>query len=424
MVTRTGRTTGRYRGLVVLLVQCCIVIGCVAVTTWAASEVRERQIRDATAERVLAVARSLSDLDQVQQAIGTPDAPAELQPLADLIGESSGVDYVVITDGDGVRLTHPTPAERGRPVSTDPLIALSGSEFVGTESGTLGPTLRAKVPIRRDGVVVGAASVGVLERDIATDLRDGLRALAPWTVGALVVGCVAAALLARGVNRRVRRLEDDVTELDLQRRVSRALRDQTHEFRTRMHVVYGLVESDDSGAALDYIAGLVPVAGPGTHDDSEIADVRLSALIGAVAVELADGGGALRLAPLTTVPHGVLGDDDLSVIANLLSNAVEATDGAGQVQAFVQADESRVEAVIEDDGPGVDPGLVSTLFERGSTTKTPEADHLVRGTGLALVMEVVAARGGHVDVGRSELGGARFAVSLPTAALLTVRGRR
>ncbi|MGJ9421434.1 sensor histidine kinase [Aeromicrobium sp. CF3.5] len=413
-----GFATGRYRGLVVLLVQCCIVIGCVAVTTWAASTIQERQIRDATAERVLAVARSLSALEQVQQAIGAPDASTELQPLADLVGESSGVDYVVITDGEGVRLTHPTPAERGRPVSTDPLIALSGSEFVGTEVGTLGPTLRAKVPIRRDGVVVGAASVGILERDIAADLRDGLWALVPWTLGALIVGCVAAALLARSVSQKVRRLEEDVTELDLQRRVARALRDQTHEFRTRMHVVYGLVESDDSGAALDYIAGLVPVAGPGRRgDDAEIADVRLSALVGAVAVELADGGGELRLAPLTTVAHDVLHDDDLTVIANLLSNAVEATGGDGRVRVFLQADESWIEAVIEDDGPGVAAAVETTLFERGSTTKAAQADHLTRGTGLALVMDVVRARGGHVDVGRSELGGARFAVSLPTATV-------
>lgn len=407
----------RYRGPLVLLVQCLIVIGCVAATTWAASTVQERQIRDATQERVLAVARSLSTLDQVQQAIGAPGAAAELQPLADLVAQSSGVDYVVITDADGIRLTHPTPSERGRPVSTDPAVALSGREFVGTETGTLGPTLRAKVPVRRDGVVVGAASVGVLETDIASDQRDALRALVPWTLGALVVGCLAAALLARGVNRRVRRLEADSTELDVQRRVARALRDQTHEFRTRMHVVYGLVEADDTGAALAYIAGLVPVAGDGGHGGAEIADVRLSALIGAAAVELSEAGGRLEVAPLSTVEPGVLHDDDLTVVANLLGNAVEAA-GSGRVLVFVQADESQVEVVVEDDGPGVSPAVAATLFERGSTTKAAEADHLDRGVGLALVMEVVTDRGGHVDVGRSDLGGARFSVSLPAVAVL------
>jgi two-component system sensor histidine kinase PhoQ len=37
------------------------------------------------------------------------------------------------------------------------------------------------------------------------------------------------------------------------------------------------------------------------------------------------------------------------------------------------------------------------------------------GLGLTIVMELVSAYGGDITIGRSELGGARFDISLPPA---------
>lgn len=409
-----GLRSPRLRNALVLLVQCCVVVGCVAVTTVAASAVQERHLRIETEQRVLAVAQSLAELDQVQQAIGTPGAPAELQQLADVVAQASRVDYVVITDADGVRLTHPTPAMRGFPVSTDPSGVLEGQTFVGTETGTLGETLRAKVPVYRDGAVIGTASVGILESEIAADVRENLLALVPWMLGALVVGCLAAALLAYLVNQRVRRLEDEVTELSVQRRIARALREQTHEFRTRMHIVYGLIESNDNNAALSYIADLVPVADTGGAG-AEIEDAGLRALLDATAAELARLGGRLEIEPLSVVERGLLDADDLTVIANLLRNAVESVDDGGVVRFAVHADEAQLEIVVGDSGPGVPADALPRLFEHGFTTKRPPDEVSMRGIGLALVLRIVRRRGGHVEVGNADLGGARFAVTMPTA---------
>ena len=153
----TADAPPRVRVALVVIVQCTIVLLCVLITTAVAAVVQERSLRTATAERVLDVSRSLAALDQVRAGVqaGTPAAASELQQLADLLEEAAGVDYVVITDADGIRLTHPTPGERGDPVSTDPAGVLAGEVFVGTETGTLGPTLRAKVPVYD---VVGRAS--------------------------------------------------------------------------------------------------------------------------------------------------------------------------------------------------------------------------------------------------------------------------
>ena len=54
--------------------------------------------------------------------------------------------FVVVTDRYGMRWSHPNPAELGRPVSTSPDAALSGQEITVEETGTLGPSVRSKVP--------------------------------------------------------------------------------------------------------------------------------------------------------------------------------------------------------------------------------------------------------------------------------------
>ncbi|MFN3600735.1 MAG: ATP-binding protein [Dietzia sp.] len=404
----------RFRLVAVLLIQCAVVVTCVGLTAYAASRVQEQQVRDAMTERVLAVAHSLAELEQVQDAIERDDPEQELQPLTELIQQASGVDYVVISDSDGIRLTHPEPAERGRPVSTDPAAVLAGATFVGTEEGTLGPTLRAKVPVYRDGVVIGAASVGVLETEIAADLRSSLAAMAPWVLLAVVVGLIGAAGVSGAVGVRVRRLEAENAELGEQRRLSRALREQTHEFRTRIHAIYGLVESGDVDGALGYLAELAPLTGTDTRD-GVVEDPRMRAVLGAMIAEYAAQGGRLEIDPLTSMSAGALEGDDVSLVANLVLNAMEAAGPGGHVHVLVVADEFGTEVAVGDDGPGLDPEALPTLMEHGYTTKEKGDQHATRGVGLAVVWQIVRDRGGDIEVGRSPDGGALFTVRLPAS---------
>lgn len=420
MTTSTG--IRRLRLLPMLVVQCLVVLACVAITTLVATSVQERTLRQVTTERVLDVSRSLAALDQVRTAV-TVDrtaAMAELQPLADLIEQAAGVDYVVITDAEGIRLTHPTASQRGLEVSTDPADVLAGETFVGTETGTLGPTLRAKVPVTADGVVVGTASVGILESEIAADFDQAIAALLPWVLASVVAGCAISAALVVALRGRVRRLEDRAREAETQRRIAGALRDATHEFRTRLHVIRGLVAEGDADAALQYVDGIAPVSTPG-RDAPDVADPALRALVTGLADDAAGAGVTLELDPLTTVTPAVMTDADLVVIANLCRNAIEAASAhpaaAGRVRLLVVADAHAVHIVVDDDGPGIPDAARLRIFERGMTTKTPEGTAAApdRGVGLDIVRREIAARAGTIEVGRSAWGGARFTVDMPAA---------
>lgn len=420
MTTSTG--TRRLRLLPMLVVQCLVVLACVAITTLVATSVQERTLRQVTTERVLDVSRSLAALDQVRTAV-TDDraaAMAELQPLTDLIEQAAGVDYVVITDAEGIRLTHPTASQRGLEVSTDPADVLAGETFVGTETGTLGPTLRAKVPVTADGVVVGTASVGILESEIAADFDQAIAALLPWVLASVVAGCAISAALVVALRGRVRRLEDHAREAETQRRIAGALRDATHEFRTRLHVIRGLVAEGDADAALQYVDGIAPVSTPG-RDAPDVAEPALRALVTGLADDAAGAGVTLELDPLTTVTPAVMTDADLVVIANLCRNAIEAASAhpaaAGRVRLLVVADAHAVHIVVDDDGPGIPDAARLRIFERGVTTKTPEGTTAApdRGVGLDIVRREIAARGGTIEVGRSAWSGARFTVDMPAA---------
>ena len=102
------------------------------------------------------------------------------------------------------------------------------------------------------------------------------------------------------------------------------------------------------------------------------------------------------------------------VILNLLVNAFQAVErhraegGRIWVRTRPEGDEMLLE--VADNGPGVDPQLVEKIFDPFFTTKD-----VGEGTGLGLSIShnIVAAHGGHIEVGGALGQGATFRVYLP-----------
>ncbi|WP_449281185.1 ATP-binding protein [Leucobacter sp.] len=405
--------------LAILLLPSLIVLVCVGLTAAIAVAVQERSIRTATGERVQEVATTLARLSQVREALqraeddgtgaGRERSTAELQPLAEVVEHAAGVDFVVITDAAGLRITHPTASERGRPVSTDNAAVLAGEEFLGTEIGTLGPTLRAKVPVRdADGGVIGTLSVGILESHISAEHDEALAQLLPWALGALLLGTLSSSLLATAFERRFRRLDEASREHERLRRTASALREQSHEFSTRLHVIHGLVSHGDTREALAYIDGVAPVL-TGEPDETLEGQPLLRATVEALRAEL--GALGARLETVIDVTDEI-DEEVLLVVSNLCRNAGEA--GSGLVRCALRQEGSRLRGAVEDDGPGIDPREAERIFASGYSSK-PDPTGTGRGLGLDLVRRAVTARGGTIELGGSELGGARFAFEMAVA---------
>ncbi|WP_280347464.1 ATP-binding protein [Nocardia neocaledoniensis] len=132
-------------------------------------------------------------------ALRTELAAGELERTAEAARQRTAALFVVITDDAGLRLAHPDPARLGEKVSTDPSQALGGAEVVIREQGTLGDSVRAKVPVREPGSdrVVGEVSVGISTEAVGEQLTRDLSRAGLLVLGALLAGIAGSVLLAR-----------------------------------------------------------------------------------------------------------------------------------------------------------------------------------------------------------------------------------
>ncbi len=106
----------------------------------------------------------------------------------------------------------------------------------------------------------------------------------------------------------------------------------------------------------------------------------------------------------------------VQVLTNLLGNAIKFTPPGGTVTSRIRVGAQYVELAIEDNGPGIDPKKIPTLFQRYA--RALDKDHAVSGTGLGLmiVREIVEAHGGRVGVDSVPGKGSTFWLRLPRAA--------
>ncbi|PTL82563.1 two-component sensor histidine kinase [Vitiosangium sp. GDMCC 1.1324] len=104
----------------------------------------------------------------------------------------------------------------------------------------------------------------------------------------------------------------------------------------------------------------------------------------------------------------------VQVLLNLLVNAGDVLEShkveGGEVRVTGRAEQERVVLLVEDNGPGFAPHVLSRLFEAFFTTKSPE-----KGTGLGLTLsrELVEQFGGALTASNRPEGGARLRIELP-----------
>ncbi|HKW78083.1 MAG TPA: sensor histidine kinase [Candidatus Limnocylindria bacterium] len=186
-----------------LLMQVALVAGIVIFTAVASYELVSAQIDEQYKQRALAIAHAVAATPDIVEAMDDPDPPKTIQPIAEAIRRSVGASFVVVANKDGIRYSHPNADNIGKRVSTDPSTALAGDEFVGWEQGTLGRSLRAKVPLKdASGNVIGIVSVGFLEQELSAKLSSALPTVTLSVLLALVLGLAGSLWLARRLDRQ------------------------------------------------------------------------------------------------------------------------------------------------------------------------------------------------------------------------------
>ncbi len=102
--------------------------------------------------------------------------------------------------------------------------------------------------------------------------------------------------------------------------------------------------------------------------------------------------------------------DLLELLGNVLDNAFKYGHGIVRVTTRRTDTASRgVSIEIEDNGKGIPEEKQEFVLQRGARADTLVQGH---GIGLAVVTDIVKSYGGQIEVGRSELGGAKLSILL------------
>ncbi|MFF6776132.1 ATP-binding protein [Streptomyces sp. NPDC012637] len=261
-------------------------------------------------------------------------------------------------------------------------------------------------------------------------------------------------------------------ELDSERGFTEALRSQAHEAANRLHTVVSLIELGRVDEAVGFATAELELAQALTDRVvTAVGEPVLAALLLGKAAQANERGVELVLTEDSRIDDGVLpvslpARDLVTILGNLVDNAVEAAGGAPSLGTPVHGEPAHGEPALAapvlgepalvapalaapaggrtpgslaeprsevaargarvtvtalaeggelllqvgDSGPGVRPEDRAAVLDRGWSTRGPG-----RGLGLALVQQAVTRASGTLTLARSPLGGAEFTVRVPLA---------
>lgn len=213
-------------------------------------------------------------------------------------------------------------------------------------------------------------------------------------------------------------------DLDGAQDLADGLRAQAHEFANKLHVISGLLEL---GRTEEVISFIERVGNGGTLESvtgsTGIRDLEIAALILVKQTRARELGTTITLDPASQLDGSTikaLRNDLLTVLGNLLDNALEACASDGIVEVSIittspSPQQAEIVITVTDNGPGIPARLRERIFQSGFSSKKTSHRKLAtgRGIGLALVKRVVNRRGGTVLIDDVAEGGTRFTVRLP-----------
>ncbi len=194
------------------------------------------------------------------------------------------------------------------------------------------------------------------------------------------------------------------------------LRAFNHEFMNKLHVILGLLETNQVEDAKQYIMKTNLVSGEAISDISHRVPIaNLAALLIGKLIQASELGITLNLKPdsfFHQKEHHLPVDCYITIVGNLLENAMYELNRkefeVKQIDLGIYSEEGHTIIVCEDTGGGIPEEVLFSIYDRNTTTKGEG-----HGTGMALIREIVDMYEGTIHIDTDEGEGTCFEIVLP-----------
>jgi len=518
---------------IIIIFVCIVVALSLGITDLIISKRITASVEGTQKEKALNVAKMIAISPQVIGAFEGKVNKKEVQILTNQLKEKTHVNFVVVMDMKGIRLSHPDPSKVGKHFSGgDEGPVLKGKEYVSISKGTLGRSMRAFTPIKNShGKQVGAVAVGISLENVTKAVHKGRMGIVIGTLIGILIGVIGAVGLARYikitllglepfaiaklleerssmlqsvregiiaidqegkitlVNRAASKLfkragfeenpmgmnieaylpetrltciiKSGETELDQEqnlngvsilvnrvpvvvenepvgaiatfrdktevrllaeqltgvRNYADALRAQAHEFMNKLHVILGLVRTEQYDTLANYVSETV------NHREIEMdfvtKKIKDPVLAGFLIGKLSfarESGASLSFDCVSKLPkpaNSEITHELITIIGNLFDNAMEAIADSPNKKVGLKLDyaEDILTIEVKDTGMGMTNSLQNKILDKGFSTKGEN-----RGFGLYLLAQAIERLEGDLIISSKPGKGTNFAVYIPYKA--------
>lgn len=239
---------------------------------------------------------------------------------------------------------------------------------------------------------VSKTGVARQDQEISCNGRLLLCNMVPVKSQDRVIGAITTFRDKTEVSQLMQRLDGMVNYVD-------ALRAQTHEFMNKLHVILGLLNIKRYDKLEEYILQTAHhyQTDIGTIQSKVKSPVVAGFLLGKIN-RAKEAGVTLTLADESQIPD-TASEEQVAVLitalGNLIENALDAMEGQqeGEIGLLLHYQNGWLSCEVSDDGPGIDPTQLESIFTKGFSTKGEN-----RGVGLFLARQQIQNLGGDISV--------------------------
>ena len=239
---------------------------------------------------------------------------------------------------------------------------------------------------------VSKTGVARQDQEISCNGRLLLCNMVPVKSQDRVIGAITTFRDKTEVSQLMQRLDGMVNYVD-------ALRAHTHEFMNKLHVILGLLNIKRYDKLEEYILQTAHhyQTDIGTIQSKVKSPVVAGFLLGKIN-RAKEAGVTLTLADESQIPD-TASEEQVAVLitalGNLIENALDAMEGQqeGEIGLLLHYQNGWLSCEVSDDGPGIDPTQLESIFTKGFSTKGEN-----RGVGLFLARQQIQNLGGDITV--------------------------